>query len=66
MLETILRLARIFEAEGHHLYMVGGSVRDLLLHRETSPDVDMTTDARPEEIKRLAGQTNPLVIVVVG
>jgi poly(A) polymerase len=66
MLETILRLARIFEAEGHHLYMVGGCVRDLLLHRETSPDVDMTTDARPEEIKRLAGQTNPLVIVVVG
>jgi poly(A) polymerase len=66
MLETILTLARIFAANGKQLYMVGGSVRDLLLHRETSPDVDLTTDARPDEIKRLVAQTHPLVLVTVG
>jgi poly(A) polymerase len=66
MLETILALARIFAANGKQLYMVGGSVRDLLLRRETSPDVDLTTDARPDEIKRLVAQTHPLVLVTVG
>jgi poly(A) polymerase len=67
MLETIIALARLFAAEGKQLYMVGGSVRDLLLHRETTvPDVDMTTDARPDEIKRLAAPTHPVSVVVVG
>ena len=66
MLETIITLARVFAANGKQLYMVGGSVRDLLLRRETSPDVDLTTDARPEEIKRLVAQTHPLVLVTVG
>jgi poly(A) polymerase len=66
MLETIIALARIFAASGHQLYMVGGTVRDLLLHRETSPDVDLTTDARPQEIKRLAELTHPLAVVSVG
>lgn len=66
MLQTIIELARIFSANGKQLYMVGGSVRDLLLHRETSPDVDLTTDARPDEIKRLAAETHPVAVVVVG
>lgn len=66
MLDTILELARIFAANGKQLYMVGGSVRDLLLHRETLPDVDLTTDARPDEIKRLAAETHPVAVVVVG
>ncbi|HEV2236000.1 MAG TPA: CCA tRNA nucleotidyltransferase, partial [Ktedonobacterales bacterium] len=66
MIETILRLCQIFGEHDHHLYMVGGCVRDLLLRRETSLDVDMTTDARPDEIKRLAGLTHPRDIFVVG
>jgi poly(A) polymerase len=66
MLDIILDLARVFAASGKQLYMVGGSVRDLLLRRETSPDVDLTTDARPDEIKRLVAQTHPLVMVTVG
>jgi poly(A) polymerase len=66
MLETLIELARVFAASGKQLYLVGGTVRDLLLHRETSPDVDLTTDARPDEIKRLAAQTHPDAVVSVG
>src|SRR5689334_14390952 len=65
MLDIIITLARLFRAEGKELYMVGGTVRDLLLHRETSPDVDLTTNARPDEIKRLLARTAPSAIVTV-
>ena len=37
---------------GHLAYMVGGSVRDLMLGR-TPKDFDVATDARPGEIRRL-------------
>ncbi|HEU5438524.1 MAG TPA: HDIG domain-containing protein [Ktedonobacterales bacterium] len=66
MLETLLELARLFGASGYELYMVGGTVRDLLTRREGSPDVDLTTNARPDEIKRLANLTNPAAVVSVG
>jgi len=46
--------------------MVGGTVRDLLLHRESSPDADLTTDATPEEVKRLVDPTHPKAVVLVG
>jgi poly(A) polymerase len=65
-LETLLTLARLFRAHGKDLYMVGGTVRDLLLHREASPDLDLTTNARPDEIKRLVAETHPLAVVTVG
>src|SRR5579885_3345641 len=65
-LETLLSLARLFRAHGKDLYMVGGTVRDLLLHREASPDLDLTTDARPDEIKRLVAETHPVAVVTVG
>jgi poly(A) polymerase len=43
--------ARFAEA-GHELYLVGGSVRDLLLHRR-SPDLDFATGAHPDETTRV-------------
>jgi poly(A) polymerase len=46
-------LARRFEEAGHRLYLVGGTVRDLLVGRDIIGDYDLTTDARPPEIKRL-------------
>jgi poly(A) polymerase len=48
-------LAERFVAAGHELYLVGGVVRDLLAGRELSSaaDVDLTTDARPAQTKRL-------------
>ena len=42
-------LARRFRDGGHQLYLVGGSVRDALIG-VTSPDYDLTTDARPDRI----------------
>lgn len=44
----IMRLAAEFDARGRHLYLVGGSVRDLYLGR-VSPDLDFATDATPDE-----------------
>ena len=47
-------LVERFEAAGHRLYLVGGVVRDAVLGRvDPSGDLDLTTDARPDEIKRL-------------
>ncbi len=66
MLETIQTLARVFRAHKKDLYLVGGTVRDQLLGRDASPDVDMTTNARPDEIKRLVALTDPLAVVTVG
>lgn len=66
MLDTILSLAGLFRAQGYDLYMVGGAVRDLLMQRDASTDVDLTTNARPDEIKRLAAATHPLAVVTVG
>ncbi len=55
----ILRtLATQFGEAGHELYLVGGSVRDGLLHRPTH-DLDFATDAHPPVIKRLLAQARP-------
>lgn len=40
------------ENAGFEAYFVGGSVRDVLLHRHVH-DVDITTSAYPEEVKQL-------------
>jgi poly(A) polymerase len=45
-----MALAERFTAAGHQLYVVGGPVRDALLRRKPSPDVDLATDATPDEI----------------
>lgn len=48
----IRALAKLFADEGHELYLVGGSVRDVLLERDVS-DLDFTTRARPDDIERI-------------
>lgn len=42
-------LGRLFADRGHELALVGGPVRDLLLGR-AGKDLDLTTDARPEQV----------------
>ena len=51
LLRELEPLAGRFHAAGHRLFVVGGAVRDLLLDRPAL-DLDLTTDARPPEIKR--------------
>jgi poly(A) polymerase len=50
--DLLRELGSMFAAAGHELYLVGGSVRDALLGR-LSPDLDFTTDARPEQMQKL-------------
>ena len=66
MHDTIFRLAEAFYAQHKQLYIVGGTVRDVLLHREESNDEDLATDATPDEIKRIVAPTHPQAIVLVG
>ncbi len=66
MLDIIIRLAQDFHAQQKQLYMVGGTVRDVLLHRDQSADADLATDAHPDEIKRLVTPTRPNAVVLVG
>lgn len=66
MLNIIITLAQGFRAQQKQLYMVGGTVRDVLLQRGESADADLATDARPDEIKRLVAPTKPSAIVLVG
>src|SRR5690349_17201987 len=66
MLDIIIRLAQDFRARHKQLYMVGGTVRDVLLQRGESADADLATDALPEEIKRLVAPTRPSAVVLVG
>ncbi len=46
-------LAERFSQAGFELALVGGPVRDIMLSRPGSNDLDLTTDARPEQISEL-------------
>ncbi len=57
VLDEVRPLAEALAAAGHPVYLVGGIVRDVLLGRELRPDadLDLTTPARPAEIKSVVG-----------
>ena len=46
----------ILHSHGHEAYIVGGCVRDSVLAR-TPDDWDITTSAKPEEVKKLFRRT---------
>ncbi len=46
-------LAKLFAKAGYSLYLVGGSVRDMMLGRPSN-DLDFTTDARPDQVLKIA------------
>jgi len=51
---VVAPLAELFREAGHRLYLVGGVVRNaLMVGKETTPDFDLTTDARPDQIRDL-------------
>src|SRR5437667_6283712 len=66
MHDMINTLAEAFYAQHKQLDILGGTVRDVLLHREESNDEDLATDATPDEIKRIVAPTHPHAIVLVG
>ena len=49
VLPMLTELGERFAGSGHDLALVGGPVRDAFLGR-VSPDLDLTSDARPDEI----------------
>ena len=54
VLEELQPLTDRFRAAGKRLYLVGGTVRDLLINHVSADgeqDFDVTTDAVPAEIK---------------
>jgi poly(A) polymerase len=56
ILGPAMELARLFEAAGAHLYLVGGVVRDALVDRlSPDSDLDFTTDALPARTEELLG-----------
>ena len=50
--EDVRSILSKLERESYDAYVVGGCVRDTLLGKEPE-DWDITTSAKPEEIKRL-------------
>ncbi len=54
VLAEVRPLAARFDAAGHRVYLVGGIVRDLVLGRPLSGDIDLTTDAHPDETTAVA------------
>jgi len=63
--QLINKIAETFNAHNKQFYLVGGTVRDTLLNRE-SKDTDAATDARPDEIKDILAETMPLHIIPIG
>ena len=54
LMELLTALGTRFADHGHVIALVGGPVRDALLGRlHKAPDLDFTTDARPEQILAL-------------
>ena len=54
--EQAVGIMKVLTDAGYEAYVVGGCVRDTLLHREPE-DWDITTDASPAEVKRLFRRT---------
>jgi poly(A) polymerase len=55
LVDATAELAALFDDAGYRLYLVGGSVRDVFSSSEANAkaDIDLTTDAVPDEIEKL-------------
>ncbi len=51
--ESVSSLVTDFRDAGYELYLVGGVVRDVLLDEAEIQDIDLTTDARPDQIREV-------------
>jgi hypothetical protein len=55
--DDILKIKDIFVKNGYELFLVGGSVRDILLNK-VPKDYDLATDATPDEVERILEKDN--------
>jgi poly(A) polymerase/tRNA nucleotidyltransferase (CCA-adding enzyme) len=54
--EEVVAVCKTLAERGFEVYLVGGCVRDMILHREPK-DWDITTNAKPEEIQEIFADT---------
>ena len=59
--DEVRRIASTLEAAGYETWCVGGAIRDSILGLENK-DFDLTTQAPPEEVRRLFKRTVPVGI----
>lgn len=57
MPEKVKFIIETLETHGYEAYAVGGCVRDTMLHR-TPGDWDITTQAKPEQVKEIFAEKN--------
>jgi len=59
--EPVREVLAVLDAAGHRSWLVGGAVRDLLLHRggRTAADLDVATPATPEQVMGLFRRVIP-------
>src|SRR5437868_9531033 len=58
------RLHDLFGTAGERLYLVGGSVRDLLIQR-TLHDYDLATSAAPDKTEKLLRKAKPAALFTI-
>lgn len=58
-----LSILELLHHSGYEAYLVGGCVRDYLLKRAIN-DYDITTNARPEELKELAERNHQKILTI--
>ena len=51
--EDLLNLVKVFEENGFEIRIVGGAVRDILLGKEPPKDMDLSTNATPDQMIEL-------------
>lgn len=54
--DSVKKIISILDKEGYEAFAVGGCVRDSILHRNPD-DWDITTSAKPEDVKRIFNRT---------
>jgi len=59
--DAVLEITRVLEGAGHEVWCVGGAVRDALLGIPNL-DWDLTTSAKPQQVRRLFKRTVPVGI----
>src|SRR5690242_6682426 len=59
------RLHELFTSADEQIYLVGGSVRDLLIQRVVH-DYDLATSARPDKTQKLLKEAKPDALYTVG